>query len=129
MVNQIDWEKKKKNWIHSVHTVFNDIKNWCSEKNWKFVETQIFITEECVGSYPVPELRVTTNKGDINLEPVGMNIVGAQGRIDISSWPSLNRMLLIWLEDKWSLNTESRVPWPKPWSKQTFFDIADALTQ
>jgi hypothetical protein len=75
----------------------------------------------------VPELSVRLGGGHLIVEPIGRNIIGADGRVDITSFPSLNRMLLVRVDDKWVIKTDARIDWPLPWSKDAFLQLADIL--
>jgi hypothetical protein len=123
----IDWDARKTAWISQVSELAETIKSWGSEKHWLIDEHSKRLTEEHLGSYSVPELFIKTPQGQIVVEPVGRNIIGAEGRVDISAFPSFNRLLLVSLEGHWVVKTDSRITWPSPWSKQTFYEIVDAL--
>lgn len=86
------------------------------------------IAEDHIGQYTAPALFIQTPTGKIHVEPIGCNIVGAEGRVDIESFPSLNRLLLVLVNGEWKIKTDSRVDWPEPWSETAFIRLVDALT-
>jgi hypothetical protein len=124
---EVDWDAKKDAWISQVSDLVETIKSWGDERHWLIDEHTKKLTEEHLGSYSVPELFIKTPQGQIVVEPVGRNIIGAEGRVDISSFPSFNRLLLVSLDGQWVVKTDSRITWPAPWGKQTFYDIVDSL--
>lgn len=86
--SQIDWEKRKADWISSVDELNNKIKGWFNdyEKDnlLKFEITAKNIVEEFIGSYQVNELHlIFADNKDIVIEPMGTLIIGAWARFDI----------------------------------------------
>jgi hypothetical protein len=58
---------------------------------------------------------------------VARDVVAGDGLVDVYAWPTLRRMLLVRLGDRWELRTDSGVPWPHGWSESTFREIVPAL--
>ena len=86
--SQIDWDKRKKDWISSVDQLNNMIKSWFNdyEKDnlLKFEITTKNIIEEFVGSYEVNELHlIFADNKDVVIEPMGTLIIGAWARFDV----------------------------------------------
>ena len=126
--DEIDWESKQIAWCELVHALMQDIKTWAGEENWLVSEQEKTLSEDYLGTYTVPELTVKRPSGYLTVEPIGRNIIGAQGRVDICAFPSMNRMVLVRLNDQWCVKTDSYVPWPNSWSKDTFVELAAALS-
>ena len=124
---KINWDMKREQWVKDVTSLMNDIKRWCDKKQWQVVKHDKQMSEAYLGSYTVPMLMIVTPNGKFNVDPIGRNIVGAEGRVDINAIPSLNRMLLIHNEKKWQLKTESLIDWPNDWDESTFYDISIRL--
>lgn len=86
--SQIDWEKRKADWISSVGELNNIIKEWFNDYEndnlLKFEITTKNIVEEFVGSYQVDELHlIFADNKDVVIEPMGTLIIGAWARFDI----------------------------------------------
>ena len=126
---KIDWDEKRVQWISRLSNFCEQVKVWCNEIKWEFTESQRNITEEFLGTYSVPCLIISTPSGRLHIEPVGLNIIGAQGRIDILSYPSLNKMIIVGVKDEWKIYTETRVAWPHGWSKDTFIELSTSLSE
>jgi len=120
--------KIRGDWVSLVQDLCGTIESWARERKWFVHREEKTITEEHLGSYAVPVLLIQAGQGRIHVEPIGRNIIGAEGRIDISSFPSLNRMLLIRVNGRWVLRTDSGVDWPDHWSKKAFVNLVRALT-
>ena len=127
MPKETDWTSKRQAWVRLVNDLCRTIKRWAHKKDWSVSEEQKTIEEEHMGRYTVPSLIIQTPFARIHIDPVGRDIIGAEGRVDILSFPTLNRMLLVRIRGKWRLKTESRVDWPKPWGEKTFAELVKSL--
>ena len=54
--------------------------------------------------------------------------MGADGRVDLEAWPSLNRVRLVPAADQWKFITDSNVPLDSPWGSDAFVRLAKHLT-
>jgi len=123
-----DWERKRDDWLAKLRDLIDSIKSWAEQRRWLVDEHEKTIDEDHIGSYPAPTLFIQAPSGKIVVEPIGCNIIGAEGRVDIESFPSLNRLLLILVNGQWTIETDSRIHWPEPWSENVFVKLVDALT-
>lgn len=128
MAKTIDWDTKRETWLTLVNSLVSDIATWAEEQGWPVHRDEKQLKEEHLGQYSVPDLVIRLPGGRIIVEVVGRNIIGAEGRVDIEAFPSMNRMLLVRQGDKWKVKTDARVDWPRPWSKKTFLELAKVLT-
>ncbi len=106
----------------------DSIKAWAEQRRWFVDEQEKAVEEDRVGRYMVPTLFIQAPGGKIHVEPIGCDIIGAQGRVDIEAFPSLKRLLLVLVNGEWKIETDSRIDWPEPWSEQAFIRLVDALT-
>lgn len=86
--SHIDWEKNKKEWIDSVKLLFHTIQaDWFSEleaEGLLRIETlPISISEEYIGNYLIDQMEITSTTHSIVFSPIGSNIIGGEGRIDL----------------------------------------------
>jgi hypothetical protein len=125
---QVDWERRRDDWLAKLRELMDSIKTWAEQRHWFVHEQEKIIEEDHLGRYTVPTLFIQAPSGKIHVEPIGCDIIGAQGRVDIESFPSLNRLLLILVNDEWKIKTDSRIDWPEPWSEQSFVNLVHALT-
>ena len=126
--DEIDWASEKTAWCELVRALMQEIKTWADEENWLVSEQEKTLTEDHLGTYAVPGLTVKPPSGYLTVEPIGRDIIGAHGRVDICAFPSMNRMLLVRMDDQWRVKTDAYVPWPKSWCKDTFVELAAALS-
>ena len=110
-----------------VESLINQISEWAAAEDWATARTERTLKERPFGEYQVPVLRVRLPIGEIHIIPVGLQVIGADGRIDIEAFPSLNRVKLIGRGDQWEIYTDSNVPLRQPWSRETFAQLARDL--
>ena len=85
---KIDWEYNKNEWVDSVNLLFETIQNnWFTElENEGLLKIETFpvsITEEHIGTYSINKMEISLPRKSIVFEPVGRNIIGGEGRIDL----------------------------------------------
>ncbi|MBN2315205.1 MAG: hypothetical protein JXM79_14845 [Sedimentisphaerales bacterium] len=128
MVKNANWIDKRDKWLLNVKDLFDTIRMWSESQGWSVHEDEKTISEDHIGSYKAPTLVIQCPSGRIHIDPIGCNIIGAHGRVDILSFPSLNRLLLIRINGDWKIKTESRMDWPRAWSHEAFIDLVNSLT-
>lgn len=116
-----------KRWLAQIDELLDEIQRWCHEVGWEFVREDKTLDESKLGRYEVSILKIRTPSGVVYVEPVARYVVSGDGLVDLYAWPSLRRMLLVQNGNRWELKTDSGVPWPNPWSRETFVDIVPAL--
>ena len=118
-------------WKAAVHTLFQEVQQWAAEErpDWQIESSSADVIEASSGSYVIPVLEISNLTGRLILEPVGRDVIGAKGRIDLYAWPSLYRVMLLrsFVGDEWVIRTESGIDWPQFWGKTSFLTIADQL--
>ena len=83
----IDWETKKVEYLGHIKTLFGDVREWLKEytqNNKITIEDAIIrIDEEIIGVYEVPKLKITIGSKIAELIPIGTNLIGTKGRVDL----------------------------------------------
>lgn len=90
--NAVDWEKLRSEWIVDVSDLISKVQQWLApgvvDELVNIEQVPARISEEHLGTYAAPALRIEMAGGDVVLfEPVGALIIGAMGRIDLSCGP------------------------------------------
>lgn len=103
--NTIDWEKIKTDWQAEIETTLNETKIWfqsyIESELFRVVETEKSITEEYLGTYKVKQLEYEFGTFRLVFEPMGINIMGAMGRIDVYlRGRKTDKYILVLLETK-----------------------------
>jgi len=122
-----DLHQRRDAWIARVRQAFAEIAEWARAEGWQVNEDQKTIQERIIGSYQVPVLAIHLPGGDIEIDPVGFHVMGAEGRIDVRGFPTLSRVSLIGSSNAWTIMTDSNVPIRQPWNHQTFVQLAHDL--
>jgi hypothetical protein len=83
----IDWNAIRDEWLKSLSEFYELIKSFLVEyKNaeklsYTFSKKEIF--EEYIGSYSVDVMDIKLGEHRVKLEPIGTNLIGAHGRVDL----------------------------------------------
>src|ERR1035437_2733100 len=110
-------KKELQAWHEDVKTLLQDIEKWARAEKWLVDRHAKSINEDKIGTYESDELTIRVPGGNIVIEPIGRDIVGADGRVDILSFPSMNRMMLVRKDRNWRIKTDAGIVWPKQWGK------------
>ena len=86
--SDVDWAAKRDEWIASVKRLYqfltNDLlKDSIDEKIILVSKAPKQITEDYIGTYSVPELKLRIGNARVVFSPTGANVIGAAGRIDL----------------------------------------------
>lgn len=136
--NNVDWIDRKNQWVNSVNSLFHIIKNdWLShliDENLLKIKTSSFSTsEEYIGSYNINKMEITySTTSCIALEPIGRNIIGGEGRIDLYKKGEVSKGLMLILfrengEDNWYVISQTSRDERELLSKSSFENIIEKL--
>ena len=114
-------------WVDLLHQLVDEIAGWVRSMDWSVHEGQKTIQEKRLGAYVAPTLRIRAPQGEIHVDPVARSVMGADGRVDIEAWPSLNRVRLVRFGDQWRVITDSNVRLRKDWDRNTFLELVGDL--
>ncbi len=114
-------------WKQLVENLIQEIARWSKAEGWSVDRQPVELNESKLGTYEVPSLVIDTPNGRLMVKPAARYVFGADGRVDLYSWPSLNKLLIVRTNEEWKLRTASGVDWPNPWKKETFLDVASEL--
>ena len=116
--------ERREEWIKRVNALVDQVAEWSQAEGWTVEREEQTIEEDRIGKYTVPSLRVFVNKGELFLNPKALELLGrANGRVDLSAYPSMFRVKLLGVDGNWEIMTDSNIPLPRPWDKQTFVEI------
>ncbi|MCP4108955.1 MAG: hypothetical protein GY749_26060 [Desulfobacteraceae bacterium] len=103
--SEINWDKKRDTWIDQVSKLYEDIEKWLEtyiEKNYISLHFyEIALSEENIGKYDISVLELDLGEPSVVFRPVGANIIGADGRVDVYMNGHLSdKKMLILREEK-----------------------------
>jgi len=84
----VDWKSRKAEWLKSIDGLYSKIKDELlaepiNDKSIKVSYLEKRIAEELLGIYVVKELVLNVGDEEVVFSPVGRNVVGASGRVDL----------------------------------------------
>lgn len=124
-----DTTHAREEWLASLEALMSDLEEWARAAKWLVDRQEKEISETSLGTYAAPVLHFKTPSGVLYADPIGGDIVGAEGRVNLCAWPSLHRVMLILTEGQWSVLTDSGIDWPEPWGQETFVKLGMDLTK
>jgi len=84
---EIDWDRRRDTWTERVGILYRDIGKWLEtyiEKNYMALHFyEITLSEEHIGKYDISVLEIDLGEPSVVFRPVGRNIIGADGRVDM----------------------------------------------
>jgi hypothetical protein len=114
-------------WLALVAQTLDEISGWARAERWAAVRHEKQIEEQALGTYSVAVLTIQLPSGHLHVEPIARYVAGAEGRIDLLSFPVLNRVTLLRKGDTWVARTDSGVVYPRSWNRRTFVKLAQEL--
>src|SRR5947209_8505769 len=108
--------KVRNEWQQAVEALVSQVRTWAEAQGWKTEQVFHHLREDGLGEYTVPGLEIETPRGRLELEPIGRDVLGAEGRVDFQAWPSFYRVMLLPMDkENWIIRTDSGLNWPQPW--------------
>lgn len=122
-------EEERVSWIAELKSVVDQAEQWSRRQGWAVRRDSKPITEPMLGTYTVPVLLIHTPQGRLILDPIGRDIVGAEGRVDLCVMPSYDPVPLIKGDHGWEFwSPKSQSP-GRSWSEADFVAVAQQLLQ
>ena len=94
----IDWEQKKLEWLNAVALLYDQIEfllgGTIDKGIVKAEKVEIEVNEDFIGTYSINELRLTVGDDRVTFKPVGINVIGALGRVDMRG--DRDKISLLW---------------------------------
>jgi hypothetical protein len=110
-------------------TSLRRVREWAAGEGWEVTEKVHAVTDGRLGTYDVSLLIIQLPKYAVFLEPVARDVMGAQGRVDLYAYPSLDRVMLLHKNGEWVIRPELGPTWPLPWGRETFVDLVRRLVE
>ncbi|MFZ3101360.1 MAG: hypothetical protein WA131_04810 [Desulfitobacteriaceae bacterium] len=86
-VPPIDWKQEKQRWLHNIDEYYSRIEEWLVPYKAKdllqYNFEEITLSEEDIGEYKTRRLHLEISNDSVVFEPIGTNLIGAYGRIDM----------------------------------------------
>ena len=86
----------REDWTLALTSLQRELTEWSKAEDWQVEATAKSLTEAATGNYTAPELDISTpDGGRLRVEVKGRGPVNASGRVQISAWPTLFRVVLL----------------------------------
>ena len=102
-----------------------NLTEWSREQGWTVRATS---EEIPLGDRELPWLFIGTPKGRIAVDPIDGKVIGAEGRVDLISWPDLDVVMLLRRGDAWFAKTDGGSRRTDPLNRESFLEIVNRLT-
>ena len=126
---EVDFERPLQEWLDTIEGLVKQVEAWSAELGWETARGQTRLVEDRLGQYTAPSLRISAPFGSLILEPHLRFVYGASGRVDLYSYPSLDRVMLLRMPDRWKIRAEGGPTLPLEWTKAAFVELAKALVE
>lgn len=95
----IDWGKKKQEWLSHLRKLHKTFEDALAEYRKKGeIESELVdvdIDEEGIGAYKAPMMVISFGGETIKLRPIGMNVIAAEGRVDMEGLRGSATLVLV----------------------------------
>ena len=118
---------RRQDWIQRVTRLVDQIVSWSQPEGWQVQRDVKNMHEALLGDYQLPTLIIRMRRGELMINPIGLQIVGGDGRVDIEATPTLSRVKLIGANGNWIVMTDSNVPLRITWDAPHFVELANDL--
>ena len=122
-------QQEREAWVQATNCLLDEITEWAAMKNWSVRREPRVITEEALGTYTVSDAVIETPNGQLMLEVKARGVPEAAGRVELSAWPTLYRVMLLHRANQpdWTIYTDSGISLRQPWTQETFLNLAEDL--
>lgn len=101
---KFDWTKEKDSFITEVESFFSSVETFLKEftETGKIALSKSFIEieEPDTGIYEAPKLDIVIGNSNVTLQPIGTQLIGCKGRIDMKSRKGAIKIVLVSAEMK-----------------------------
>ena len=95
---EINWTKKKDDWLTKLNKLYTDIEFWLNDLEQDVVSIKSVdkeINEEYIGIYTAKKMILRIADEQIVLDPVGTLLIGAAGRVDMTGKNGQVKLVLV----------------------------------
>jgi hypothetical protein len=109
----IDWDDRRNKYLAAVDALYHQIDTILAEpvaqKTVTVERRAKELSENYIGTYKVDDLILLVGDEQVRFSPVGRNIAGASGRVDVLGERGVPEVLIVQPDGRWSF-VQSRQP-------------------
>lgn len=110
---KIDWDDRREKYLRVVNDLYDRIETILAEpiqeKTVAIQRRSKELSENYIGTYSVDDLILRVGDEQVRFSPVGRNIAGASGRVDVLGERGVPEVLIVQPDGRWSF-VQSRQP-------------------
>lgn len=91
----VDWESRKRWWLGKIEELYGNIEKWCQPLSIHLDKFDITVQEQFIGNYITQKLAFNIGNTAFLFVPIGRNIIGGRGRVDILYRDSRSKLILL----------------------------------
>src|SRR4051812_36167094 len=124
----IDWDERRNKYLAAVDDLYRQIEAILAEplaqKTVTMQRRAKELSENYIGTYKVDDLILLVGDEQVRFSPVGRNIAGASGRVDVLGERGVPEVLIVQPDGRWSF-VQSRQPTLKvvPFDESSLADV------
>jgi len=95
---EINWTKKKEDWLAKLNGLYKDIESWLKDLDQDVISIKYIdkeINEEHIGIYTARKMILRIADEQVILDPVGTLLIGAAGRVDMIGKNGIVKFVLV----------------------------------
>ncbi len=125
---KVDWDERRRRWLESLRSLYETIEEWLGELEEQGTVSVSYeaktLGEEDIGTYEADVMVIEVGPERILLEPVGTQVLGARGRVDVRSSGSIEHAMLVETEwDDWQIAVRTPRVTYYPLTEEAFTDV------
>jgi len=109
----VDWDDRRDKYLAAVDTLYTQIETILAEpiqqKSVTLQRRAKELSESYIGTYKIDDLILLAGDEQVRFSPVGRNIAGASGRVDVLGERGVPEVLIVQPDGRWSF-VQSRQP-------------------
>jgi hypothetical protein len=109
----IDWDDRRNKYLAAVDDLYHQIETMLAEpvaqKTVAIQRRAKELSENYIGTYRIDDLMLLVGDEQVRFSPVGRNIAGASGRVDVLGERGVPEVLIVQPDGRWSF-VQSRQP-------------------
>jgi hypothetical protein len=99
----VDWKKERDRWLQNLADLHATLRGFLQEYinsgQIQFESHPVTLTEENIGTYTAPEVRLKIGRKVVTLTPIGTLLIGSKGRVDVVG-PAGTRVPILMVNSK-----------------------------
>ena len=96
---EVDWDQQREEWLRQLEQFYKLVEEFMREyldqDKVRLRRGTKKLNEECVGDYSVETIALDIGANRIIFDPIGTNLIGARGRVDMQSAKGTVKFVLV----------------------------------